>query len=176
MKPAGDADSAKVMAGRTTMAIVGALCVVGLMLGVGVFALERWFDGLISGEGAPSCDAAPRAVDWTRDGSWNRSSSFELPESRQVVQVDVRLGPDGGVLRPGHSVYAIPAGAPLPVFGSSTSVASSGSSSSDDEQSNPRVRVGHGVEAVNESVALPGGSWELIVRGGPGTATVRWPC
>jgi hypothetical protein len=38
------------------------------------------------------------------------------------------------------------------------------------------LRVGHGVEAVNEQITLGAGTWELALTGGAAPVEVRWPC
>jgi hypothetical protein len=122
----------------------------------------------ISGDDPPTCDAAPVVVAWTeRDGQWQRSDVFELVEDGQIAQIDVALGPDGGVIQTGQTVYVVAAGTPWP------------DASDDTPESPPSVPgevVGRGIDAVNEQITLDAGRWQLVVSGNVGSATVRWPC
>lgn len=142
-----------------TMAFVCVICVLPAV----VWLVAEQATG---GDGTPNCEREPVVLEWAeRDGSWWRSDSFELDGASQVVQVDVVLRPDGGVLAVGNSVYVARAGQLLPDADDVTS-------------STPfdGTRVGSGVEAVNETVRLESGTWELLVSGGAAHAEVRWPC
>lgn len=148
-------------------AVVGSTALVGgillLPIVVGFFLVQRAIDG----DGPPGCDREPVLLEWVeRDGAWFRSAGFELVADEQTVQVDVSLLKDGGVIQLGKTVYAVPAGEAFPESDEPTSTT----------QPFPGVRVGHGVDAVNEQVDLGAGAWELIVRGGAAPAEVRWPC
>ena len=124
-------------------------------------------DAVFGDEAAPSCDAPPVVVAWSEPaGQWRRSEVFELVDDSQTVQIDVGLGPDGGVFRPVRPCYVVAAGAPLPESGSEPSSMTPFASQ----------RVGFGVNAVNEQITLDAGRWQLAIKGNVGTATVKWPC
>jgi hypothetical protein len=147
-----------------TTALVGAGAVLVVVGGL-VYLRNEVFDNEL-----PSCDREPVILEWTQgDGSWRRSTTFELLEDSQTVQVDLALAnEDGGqVLNFGRTVYVIPAGGTFPA---------------DFEEMTPSTQpfegrvVGSGIDGVNEQVTLEAGQWQLIVQGGASAAEVRWPC
>ena len=147
-----------------TTALIGAIAVLVAIGGL-VYLRNEIFDNEL-----PSCDREPVILEWTQgDGSWRRSTPFELLEDSQTVQVDLLLANEdaGQVLNFGRTVYVIAAGGALPAeFGETTT----------STQPFEGKVVGRGIDGVNESVNLGAGQWQLIVQGGASAAAVRWPC
>ena len=147
-----------------TTALIGAIAVLAAVGGL-VYLRNEIFDNEL-----PSCDREPVILEWTQgDGSWRRSTTFELLEDSQTVQVDLALANEdaGQVLNFGRTVYVIAAGGAFPAdFGETTT----------STQPFEGKVVGSGIDGVNEQVTLEAGQWQLIVQGGASAAEVRWPC
>jgi hypothetical protein len=153
--------------GGVLAVVIGMVSLVVVIFVLPVLVVLLLVKRTIDGDGPPSYDREPVVLEWVeQDGSWWRSETFELVEVSQVVQVDVALWRDGGVLQLGNTVYAVPAGESFPDLAATTSGTLPFTG----------VRVGHGVEAVNEQITLGTGRWELAVAGGAAPVEVRWPC
>ena len=155
---------------KTVALVVGTTALIGataVLLAVGglVYLRNEIFDNEL-----PSCDREPVILDWTQgDDSWRRSTTFELLEDSQTVQVDLALANEdaGQVLNFGRTVYVIAAGGALPAEFKETTTSN---------QPFEGTVVGSGIDGVNELVTLEAGQWQLLVQGGASAAEVRWPC
>ncbi len=158
--------SAELPRESTAAAVVGTVLFVGALVLLPIVGAVWYIGAKLSPDDPPSCDRDPMVLEWiVGESGWRRSESFEL-DGRYVVQVDVRLSRDGGFIQTGKSVYAVPAGEPFPSAGESSTTT----------RPFPGIRVGHGIDAVNEQVRLDPGVWELMVRSAASSPEVRWPC
>lgn len=126
--------------------------------------LQVLHDTVFGDNTTPTCNAPAVTVTWSEpDTQWRRSETFEVDTDNQTVQIDVALGPDGGILQTGQTVYVIGAGDPLPQPDNTTAPFGG-------------QTVGHGINAVNEQITLSAGQWQLAIKGNVGTATIKTPC
>lgn len=130
---------------------------------------------------APRCAADPTALTWAVDDpGWRRSDRFELNAPSQVVQIDARLRGDSGrgILAGWATIYAVRAGttaADVRALYSSQTATSTGPVRPEVD-STDIVKVGMGLNAVNEQVTLGAGTWELMSDDFVKATTVRSPC
>jgi hypothetical protein len=154
---------------KTVALVVGTTALVGAVAALVAIAGLVYLRNEIVDNELPSCDREPVILEWTQgEGLWRRSTTFELVEDSQTVQVDLMLANEdaGAVLNFGKTVYVIAAGGSFPA----------GREETPSTQPFQGKVVGSGIDGVNEQVTLEAGQWQLIVKGGASAAEVRWPC